>query len=140
MDIVSKIKARGGYYQSRCGASDEQIASAEQILGLKFPEEYKEIAKEFGHIDFPANHWTGEWTGFNTIRGLDVVDATRFEQINDDRFPAGFFVLENTGWDGLLVIANSVGQVYGYCEGSLTFWNNSISEYLDYCLKDLKNA
>lgn len=71
MAIVSKIKARGGYYRSRCGASDEQIASAEQI--------------------------------------------------NDDRFPAGFFVLENTGRDGLLVIANSVGQVYGYCEGSLTF-------------------
>ena len=134
MDIVSKIKAHGGYHRSRCGASDEQIASAEQTLGLKFPEEYKEIAKEFGHIYFPANHWTGEWTGFNINRGLDVVDATRFEQINDDRFPAGFFVLENTGWDGLLVVANSVGQVYGYCEGSLTFWNNSISEYFDYCI------
>ena len=134
MDIVSKIKAHGGYYQSRCGASDEQIASAEQTLGLKFPEEYKEIAKEFGHIYFPTECGLGEWTGFNINRGLDVVDATRFEQINDDRFPAGFFVLENTGWGGLLVIANSVGQVYGYCEGSLTFWNNSISEYFDYCI------
>lgn len=55
MAIVSKIKARGGYYRSRCGASDEQIASAEQTLGLKFPEEYRRLLKSSGILIFLLN-------------------------------------------------------------------------------------
>ena len=70
----------------------------------------------------------------------NVINATLNERSNDTRFPVNVFVLESWGIDGIRTVVDEAGKVYTWQGGKLVPDCNSISEYLDYCLKDLKDA
>lgn len=129
--IVEQIKELTKLYHLE-GCTQEQVSEAEQILNLKFPQEYVDYVSEFGAISFLGT----EWTGLNVKGYLNVVEATKKERALSSGFPANCFVLENTGIDGKIVIVNPQGQVFVYQYGNISFLSDSISNYLEDC----KNA
>ena len=78
------------------GCSEEQLASAEEALGLKFPTEYVLYVREYGCIGFGQ----AEWAGLNAKGRLNVVDATKCEKELNKAFPEKCFLLDNWCIDG----------------------------------------
>ena len=132
MNIVEKIKKMKDLdINPKGGASKEQIERAEKRLNLKFSEEYKEYLKEFGAISFFGN----EWSGLNIDGYFNVVNMTEDEKALNESFPKKHFVIENIGVDSIFIISNEDGKIYSIQCDKIEFLCNSLSEYLDICLK-----
>lgn len=114
------------------GCSSNDVSEAENALNLKFPREYIDYVKAFGCIDFGST----EWTGLNIEGRLNTVVATKQEQEINKDFPKGYFVLENIGIDGQIIIVNEEGQVYLLQYDKKTLLRHSISDYLDSCIEN----
>ena len=108
----------------------EQIRKAENILGMKFPEEYSDYLIVYGSISF--NNIS--WTGLNTINELNVVDKTLKERSENSAFPKKFFVLEDLHKNNKKIIVNEEGQVYIIQGNQMDKLYNSLEEYLEFCL------
>ena len=132
MNIVEKIKKMKDLdINPKGGASKEQIERAEKRLNLKFSEEYKEYLKEFGAISFFGN----EWSGLNIDGYFNVVNMTEDEKALNESFPKKHFVIENIGVDSIFIISNEDGKIYSIQYDKIEFLCNTLSEYLDICLK-----
>lgn len=131
--IVEKIKNIPGVCTIK-GCTDDQIKSAQDKLGIVFPDEYVTYVKEYGCIDFGAT----EWTGLNIRGRLNTVDATEQEKSVNVDFPKRFFVLEDLGIDAKKVIVNEKGEVYILQYDKKILLCKSISEYLDMCIEKNK--
>ena len=132
MNIVEKIKKMKDLdINPKGGASKEQIERAEKRLNLKFSEGYKEYLKEFGAISFFGN----EWSGLNIDGYFNVVNMTEDEKALNESFPKKHFVIENIGVDSIFIISNEDGKIYSIQYDKIEFLCNSLSEYLDICLK-----
>lgn len=131
--IIKKIKSIQNLYHAK-GCTSSQIKAAQKSLGLEFPKEFIDYVKGFGAISFYGT----EWTGLNVEGYLNVVEATKQERKLNSDFPLDCFVLENQGVDGIITAVNEKGQIFSvqYDKKELTF--NSISEYLDECIKRKK--
>lgn len=112
------------------GCSDEQIQEAEEALSIKFPQEYIDYVKAFGCIEFKAK----EWTGLNIKGRLNTVNATLKEKSVNDDFPAGFFVLENTCIDAIVIACNEAGEVFFVQNSVCRKIADSISGYIELSL------
>ena len=130
ISIVEKLKSIPNLCAIK-GCSTMQVKDAQKELNLVFPEEYVDYVMEFGCIDFDST----EWTGLNIIGRLNTVNATKKEQSVNSHFPTGFFVLEDLGIDAKKIIVNESGKVYLLQYEKTEFVCNSISEYLDICIK-----
>jgi cell wall assembly regulator SMI1 len=128
-DFVGKIKRVKDLRKAK-GCTFAQIRKAEDELGLKFPEEYKDYVLEFGHIDFGPT----EWTGLNVIKRLDTVHATQKARAENDKFPPKCFVLEDWGIEGIKAIVNEEGAVFLWDNDQSEPFRESMSKYLDYCI------
>ena len=135
--FIDKIKQIPDLIHGK-GCTDEQLAAAQQILNLTFPAEYVEYVRVFGYILFDGTEWTGLGTypNDNEVTGEDsTVGRTQLEHEINPEFPEKMFVLEAIGIDCKIVAVDESGTVYyianNYCEKAF----DSISEYLDYCLK-----
>ncbi|QYR62206.1 SMI1/KNR4 family protein [Fusobacterium polymorphum] len=132
MNIVEKIKKMKDLdINPKGGASKEQIERAEKRLNLKFSEEYKEYLKEFGAISFFGN----EWSGLNIDGYFNVVNMTEDEKALNEVFPEKYFAIENLAVDGIIIISNEEGKIYSIQYDKKELICNSLSEYLDICLK-----
>ena len=129
-DIVEKMKSIEGLCGIK-GCTMSQVKEAQFLLGLVFPQEYVDYVLEFGCIDFGAT----EWTGLNIEGHLNTVNATEKEQSVNANFPEGCFVLEDFNIDARKAIVNEAGQVFYLQYEKVEFVCNSISEYLDICIK-----
>ena len=107
MSLIEKISKIDdlGYID---GCSEEQIKEAEELLDLKFPNEYVDYVKKFGCIDFGAT----EWTGLNIAGELNTVEATLAERKYNDSFPKKHFVLNDYHIDAKKIIVNEAGEVF----------------------------
>lgn len=132
-DIIIKMKSISGLGRAR-GCSEEQILEAQKELDLIFPEEFLEYVREYGCIDFGAT----EWTGLNIKGYLNTVTATEKEKCVNAGFPRGCFVLEDLNIDARKVIVNEEGKVFTLQYDKITPLCNTISEYLDICIKKNK--
>lgn len=128
MNIIEKIRGIPNLNWSQ-GCTDKEIREAEVMLGLEFPREYKEYAREYGTISF----YNTEWTGLGVSTHLNVVQATRIERDANRYFPQGYFVIENIGF-GNIIIANAKGEVSMINGKEIEPVSNSISAYLDICI------
>lgn len=132
MSIVEKIKKIKNLDKNlNGGASEEQIERAEKRLSLKFSKEYKEYIKEFGMISFFAT----EWSGLNVDGYFNVVNMTEDEKALNETFPEKYFAVENLAVDGIIIISNEEGKIYSLQYNKKELICNSLSEYLDICLK-----
>ena len=128
-NIIEKIKKIDKLYHAE-GCSVEQLKQAQDELSMYFPEEYKDIVKEYGAISFYGT----EWTGLNVDDYLDVVKVTKEERNINKSFPEKYFVLENQGIDGLMIICNECGQVFSLRYNQIIKIHDTISSYLDECI------
>ena len=131
MSIVEKIKNIPKLYHLK-GCTDSQIEEAQKELNLKFPAEYVEYVKAYGAISFYGT----EWTGLNVEGYLNVVETTKEEKDINKDFPNDCFVLEKLGFENALTIVNTKGNIFTIQNGkSPVLVCNSLSEYLDICIK-----
>ena len=132
MSIVEKIKKIKNLDKNlNGGASEEQIERAEKKLSLRFSKEYKEYVKEFGMISFYGT----EWSGLNIDGYFNVVNMTEDEKALNEVFPEKYFAIENLAVDGVIIISNEEGKIYSIQYDKKELICNSLSEYLDICLK-----
>ena len=138
-NIIEKINAFPKLYRGK-GCTDEQLAAAQEALGMTFPPEYIAYIREFGIIECNAHEWAGLGFFINTgneISGaFNVVNLTlREREINDD-FPPKMLVLENACIDGILITVDEAGAVYQVQYENCDKLYDSIAEYFDWCMRD----
>ena len=89
-------------------ASDMQINDAENQLGLKFADEYKEYLSEFGAIMADGL----ELTGIAKSEYRNVVNVTRKERELNSKVPNTMYVIEDSHIDGIIIWQDNDGCVY----------------------------
>ena len=104
--IIDALKASENL---RAGGSAEtsDIDRAEKTLELTFAEEYKDYLKEFGFASYKGH----ELTGICESSRLNVVDVTlEAREIYNVNFD--MYVIEDTGYEGILILQNRKGEVF----------------------------
>lgn len=136
-DLIEIINAIPHLYRGK-GCTDEQLAAAQEALGMTFPPEYIAYVRAFGCIECNAHEWAGlgfsQHTGNEISGAFNVVNLTQRErEINDD-FPTKMLVLENACIDGILITVDEAGAVYQVQYETCRKLFDSISAYLDWCM------
>lgn len=109
------------------GSDEKTIAASEKALGFHFADDYREYLREIGLACFDGR----ELTGISKDARLNVVDVTREERSMNAEIPADFYVVEETGYDGMVIWQASDGAVYQtspYQKPRKV--SNSLSEYI----------
>lgn len=114
------------------GCTDEQIFEAEKELNLKFADEYITYLKTYGAISFYGT----EITGLNVDEYVNVINVTLQEREIDKEFPLDCIVIENTGFEGFLVLQGEDGSIYNWSKGKRVKVFNSLNEYITYRSKN----
>lgn len=128
-ELLAKIGAKHKVFCGK-GVSENDIAKAENKLGVSFPLEYKEFLREIGILSFSSH----EFMGLGVDGHLNVVTSTLEERKLDTSFPKDCFLVENIGIEGILVLQDSKGSVYSYINKKKKKIANS---FKDYILNDL---
>lgn len=106
MKIIKLMQEQPAFH-ARSAASNEEITAVENVLGLRFAQDYREYVATFGAASF-AGH---ELTGICKSDRLNVVTVT-MEERNNMVVPADWYVLEQANIDGIVVWQNSAGAIY----------------------------
>lgn len=126
-DFVKRLKTMPDFFQLK-GVTDDEIKKAEENLKLEFSNEYKEYLRVCGC----ASSGSYEFTGICKSPRLDVVVVT---ESNRTRFPDAdkrWYVVEETGNDGIIIWQCKDGTVYATAPGKRsTEICKSLGEYLD---------
>lgn len=128
-NIVNKIKKIPNLYHSK-GCTTTQIKDAQNKLEVEFSEEYIEYIKAYGAISFYGT----EWTGLNIDSYLNVIEVTKQERELNNYFPRDCFVIENQGIDGLIIVSNQEGHIFGLKYNKKELICESLSDYLEICI------
>lgn len=86
------------------GVSEDKIVSAENVLGLHFAQEYRELLANYGSLFLKGEEFLG----------IDVVDVTLKAKEGNPDFPQDMYVVSNTYIDGILLVQNASGSIYTY--------------------------
>lgn len=129
-EVIKVISSIPGIYHVQ-GASDKLIEEAQRKLNTKFNAVFTAYLKHFGAVSFGSH----EIMGLNVAEYLNVVDNTLNECKNDARFPAGFYVIENIGIEGVLIISNELGEIFEYQFGEKKKIADNFIDYLKSLLK-----
>lgn len=103
---VLELMRQHGY--NHTGDYSDKVEKAEQELGLRFAEDYRGLLLEYGQIDIGIH----EITGVILENYLNVVTATRDERQYTHPNTAKMYVIENLGFDGLVIWQNSSGEIF----------------------------
>jgi riboflavin synthase alpha subunit len=80
-------------------ASMDEIVGAEEQLGLRFADEYKQYLVEFGAILADGI----ELTGIAKSKNRNVVSVTLQERELNPNVPNNLYVIENVGIEGIII-------------------------------------
>ena len=89
-------------------AEEVEIAKIEEMLGVGFAEDYRSMLKTFGFVCVEGH----EITGITNAKRLNVYDVTVKERANADCNLSGFYVIEQTHIDGIVIWQSVSGEVY----------------------------
>jgi len=84
------------------------VEKAEADLGLRFAEDYRNLALQCGAISFYGHHITG----ISPYPGNDVVRVTKEFRSFNDEFPANMYVIEEAHIDGIVVLQDPSGTIF----------------------------
>ena len=90
------------------GASWEQIEHAEQVLGVKFPDEYRIYLTTLGAASINGH----EFTGICKSPRLNVVDVTMSERVRHPITPEKWYVVEQTNIDDIVIWQSEKGEIW----------------------------
>ena len=105
--IIEELKRKSDFYCEE-GVSEEQIAKAENSLGLVFASDYKEYLRQYGSVSCGGH----ELTGFSADANLRVVDVTIENKKRNPSIPATLYVVEETHIDGIVIWQDRTGAIY----------------------------
>ncbi|MEE8717490.1 MAG: SMI1/KNR4 family protein [Coriobacteriales bacterium] len=106
-NIAEQMKTMPGFCGGN-GAPQEEIDLAQSTLGVRFSDEYLEYLRAFG----VASVGSHELTGVTGIERLDVVGVTQRERALNPDVPSDWYVVEDTGIDGIVIWQDRSGRVY----------------------------
>lgn len=89
-------------------ATEKQISDAENQLGLKFANDYKEYLAKFGAIMADGI----ELSGIAKSEHRNVVSLTQQEWGLNPQVSRKMYVVENVCIDGILIWQNEKGEIY----------------------------
>lgn len=125
-NFLTKMKSKQGFV-ALTGATHEQVAKAEDALGIKFSEEYRQYVSAYGIASFEDH----ELTGICTSPRLNVVDVTQVERLKNPELPTDWYVLEKLNIDDVIIWQSNAGKVYQTIpEAQPIILCGSLSEYL----------
>lgn len=127
-DLINILKESDDYVTLGKVVSDSEIQAAENQLGLKFSEEYKNYTRAVGSACADGH----EFTGVVDVPRLSVVQATISERERNTNIPADLYVVERLGIDGIIIGQDAAGTVYQTeRDGSAEKIADSLAEYLE---------
>ncbi len=110
------------------GVSENDIAKAEENLGVQFAPDYKQYLAEYGLASADGH----ELTGIVKSPRLNVVDVTIKLRKKFKNVPVDAYVLEEVGIDKLVIFQISDGSIYKVTpESQFIKVADSLSEYLE---------
>ena len=109
------------------GVSVDAVIEAENRLGIRFHEEYRNYLLEYGVVSFGSH----EFLGLGGDAYLDIVQETLQERVNNQIFPRNCYVIENLGIDGILILQGEEGEIFEWSNGALKRICNSMRGYID---------
>ena len=108
-------------------ATEKQISDAENQLGLKFANEYKEYLAKFGAIMADGI----ELSGIAKSEHRNVVSLTQQEWGLNQTVPHNMYVVENLGIDGIIIWQDEKGVIYqSTTDTEPAKIANSLAEYI----------
>ena len=107
VDIVKLMRNKPDFYALQ-GAADTEIENAEQILNIRFADEYRSYVAAFGVASF-AGH---ELTGVCKPKRLNVVEVTLEQRVMNQKIPADWYVVEEAHIDGIVIWQSPSGEIY----------------------------
>ena len=108
-------------------ATEKQISDAENQLGLKFANEYKEYLAKFGAIMADGI----ELSGIAKSEHRNVVFLTQQEWGLNPTVPHNMYVVENLGIDGMIIWQSEKGEIYQSTPNTEPAKiSNSLAEYI----------
>lgn len=127
MDIVKLIQSKTDII-TYSPTSLDLIRQAEKELNVLFAKDYVDYVLAFGIAIFDGH----ELTGICDKKRLDVVRNTMEERELNPFVPDDWYVIENTGIDGIIVWQDKTGKIYqSMLNGQKEYIANSLVEYLD---------
>ena len=106
-NIIEVMKSIPDYIGSN-GRSECEIVAAEKSLGTKFAPDYRLYLKEIGLACFNGH----ELTGITNDTRLSVVAVTEQERAANPNIPSSWYVVEQTGFDGIVIWQAPTGELY----------------------------
>ena len=106
-NIVDLIKSMPDYIGSN-GRSEEEIANAENEIGITFADDYREYLKKIGLACFDGH----ELTGLTKTERLSVVSVTMEQRKLFGESALTWYVVEEADIDGIVIWQASDGAVY----------------------------
>ena len=107
MSKIAEVLKASEKMRSGEAAAVADIGHAEEALGLKFANEYKEYLMEFGFASYKGH----ELTGICKSSRLNVVDVTLEVRGLYDMEP-NMYVVEDTGYEGIMILQNQKGKIF----------------------------
>lgn len=107
MDILTVLRNKP-LFQSYKNATTEDISNAEDVLSLKFSQEYKKYLKTFGFATYEGH----ELTGICKAKRLNVIDVTLYERALSPEVPLTWYVIEQLNIDGIVIWQSFTGEIY----------------------------
>lgn len=106
-DIIEILKSMPDYIGSN-GRREEEIAKAENVLGVSFAEDYRTYLKEIGLACYDGH----EFTGLAKSDRLDVVSVTKQQRERVGEAASSWYVVEETGIDCIVIWQAPTGEVF----------------------------
>lgn len=107
LGIIDALKNSKQFYAGG-PITDGEIEGAEIELGLTFAPEYKDYLREYGF----ASYYGHELTGICKSPRLNVVNATQDARASYQFIDDEMYVVEDTGYEGILILQNRKGSIY----------------------------
>lgn len=105
--IIDKLKAKDNFC-FLAGATEKEVSTVEQQLGLTFAKEYRNYLLSFGLASFQGH----ELTGIIKAPRLNVVAQTLAERAKNPLVPNNLYVVEIANIDGIVIWQKSTGEIY----------------------------
>ncbi|TCI28226.1 hypothetical protein EVJ33_14775 [Exiguobacterium sp. SL-10] len=108
------------------GVGEQEVIQAETELGMKFPETYRAILREFGSVEIDSD----EIFGLGVEGYLNVVETTLKEREMAEGKLDHYIVLQNIGIEGILIVVDEQDRVYEYRLGEFRDMLSSTADYV----------
>ena len=124
--IIDMINNQDNLYHLD-GATEAEIAHAENELQLTFNKEYRDYLLEYGLISYNSH----ELTGICDFPRLNVVAVTMEQRQLNPHVPQNCYVIEQANVDGIAIWQSSDGWVFQSCPNTpLLQIADSLSDYI----------